>query len=283
VAGHRDYARLISTMGIPPLRTQYRKRDLKPLSVTVFCSDTRAHECAVCRLLMIGCFQRVVSVSVTDALAGEVGALVEPTLRARGFEYVRTKRHFQRGAVGRQDYVGVNVVRPSAGAYAIAFYLGVRHELVEEAIARLKRLTKPNKDARTIMQYSVNVGPGRAQHFEQAGSWYASGPPLTDRKVVAELIGFVERFAVPWIDRYADLHAVRESLANADRCHINIFPHEQVLAMDLVWEDREHIASYLKQIGERLPRLVANRRSEFMEFYALVRGERPDLFPAWEP
>jgi hypothetical protein len=215
----------------------------------------------------------------TDDIAHRLAELLKPVLP--GFQYVKSRTEFRKNCENVADVVGIDVNTRGGASYSIAFHVGVVHSAVELLIAEVEGRKASSYD-KTIYQYSPNVGKQDVLPFGGAVWWWGLPQHPNFSTIENELRGFITGFALPYCERFHDVMTVRKSLETRDGLSLNMLPFKQVLSIDTVFDDLEHVESYLALLQREIDSGYHHDLAQFNSFYASLRSRFGRLFPDFE-
>jgi len=214
----------------------------------------------------------------TDKMAHQLASLLQPDLS--GFRYTRSRTQFRKTENPFSDDLIINVTSRSGASHSIAFYIGVAHSEVEAFVANLEG-RKVSPYDRTILQYSPNVLKQAVIPFDGSVWWWGLPPGGDLAPILADVHRFVTEFALAYYSRFHDLRAIRESLVKRDGLSLNINAFKQVLAIDAVLADDEHVGTYLSLLQDEIDSGYHHDCDEFNVFYDRLSKTDEDLFPSF--
>jgi len=132
----------------------------------------------------------------TKSLTESTRDILQPVLSPDA-HFFKSFGHFRKPFQGGVSYIGIDAVTHGRGVYHLAFYLGVRHDALEEQIRMLLGLD-PRLDHydRSIRCYSVNIGPDSPHwRYPIRGSWaFVDARELTEaRDEIVRAVSIVVR------------------------------------------------------------------------------------------
>lgn len=214
----------------------------------------------------------------TDEIAHRLAELLEPDLP--GFHYIRSRTQFRKKGKPFSDDLIISVTSRRGASYAIAFYIGVAHADVEKLVASVER-RKVSPYDRTIFQYSPNVSKQEVLPFDGPVWWWGLPQQGDLGRIGVEIRQFVTEFALAYHSRFHDLKAIRNSLVMRDGLSLNMHPFKQVLAIDAVLPDPEHVASYLRLLQDEIDSGYHHDCNQFNRYYNGLPRTHEDLYPAF--
>lgn len=217
------------------------------------------------------------NIAHTNDIAHRIAEYLEDDLA--GFRYTRSRTQFRCIDKPLVDDIFIDVTYRTGGSYTIAFYVGVQHTDVESAIADLENRKITPYD-RTIFQYSPNVNKQNVIPFADTCWWYGLPRDIPLSRIGPEIRHFFTSFVFPYHARFHDLLAIRESLELRDGLSLNHTPFKQVLAIDALLSDWEHVSQYLTRLQNEADGGYHHRHEIFNEFYPRLAErftEMPDF------
>jgi hypothetical protein len=210
----------------------------------------------------------------TDDIAHHLAEYLEDDLL--GFRYTRSRTQFRRVDKPFVDDIIINVTSRTGGSYSIAFYIGVQHMDVESAIASLEN-RKVSPYDRTLFQYSPNVNNQTVIPFSDTCWWYGLPRDVPLSTIGPEIRHFINSFAFPYHARFHDLLAIRDSLEIRDGLSLNNMPFKQVLVIDTMLADWEHVGRYLTRLQDETDGGYHHRHEAFNQFYPRLAGQFTEM------
>jgi len=189
-------------------------------------------------------------------------------LTADGFRYFRSFDHFRRDDPQGHSYVAINSVTHNRLDYHLAFYMGVRIDILESTIRQiLQEPTKLTHYDRSITNYTVNIGPNsHGWSYPIAGTWNFRDERDIDSQL-SEVSTFIRELALPFLERNTTSAAVRDTLLQFPRRTQNLKPFQQILAADILADDAPQLEADYSLLSERHAKWHPPLKAEFSEFY----------------
>jgi hypothetical protein len=166
-----------------------------------------------------------------------------------------------------KSVVSINVTTPDNGnTYAIAFYYGVQHLEVEKHLAQIEN-RKINKHFKTIYQYSVNDNKTKNEIFSGRNDWYIH----TQNELLAIktlVITFIKDYVLMQLEKWNDLFVIRQELESNAQNNIIIYPYENIVGIDLVLGEKEHLKQYISNFqikNSTMTKEYLDRANSFFE------------------
>jgi hypothetical protein len=183
------------------------------------------------------------------------------------FRFFKSFGHFRKVFNGGISYLVIDAVTHGRGWYHLAFYLGVRHDVLERQIHELLRLDrKLSHYDRSIRCYTVNIGPDSPhRRYAIRGSWsFAVVDELP--AAASPIVTFVADLAVPFLRQHESIQAVRRTLVEEPGHAQNLEPYRQILMIDRILGDEQQATVDLAMLEKRYAGLRDRPLREFHEF-----------------
>ena len=218
---------------------------------------------------------------LTDRTATALSFLVD-----HGFQYIRSFAHFRRSEPSGYSYIGIDSVTHNRAAYHLAFRLGVRIDALETIIRQvLERPTKLTHYDRSILNYTVNIGPKSLNwNHPTPGTWtFHNNRDIDDQ--LAEITTFVRDLALPFLQANATAAAIRHSLLESPWRAINPSPFQQILGVAVLANDAAQLDLDYAALGALHPQWHPPLKAACHDFYLRAkaflqsRNTRPDAVP----
>ena len=215
--------------------------------------------------------QRLVAIStkaLTDAVAAELDWLSDS-----GFRYLRSVHQFRRDDSHGYSYITLNSVTHNRVDYHVAFYLGVRCDVLETLIRQIRGDSSDlTHDDRSILHYSVNTGPtNHGWRQPLIGTWtLRDSSELTS---IAETIqAYMRHVALPFLEHNKTPEDIRSYLMDFPGHTQNQFPWRQILGADVLAGDQVRLEADFEALSTRYAKFVSHLRSDFETFYHAARN-----------
>ena len=189
-----------------------------------------------------------------------------------GFRYSKSKKDFGRRNDNGFSYIAVNVVTHNRIDYDLAFYLGVQITEVEAWLLKLTGDTRPlSRHDLTIWNYTVNIGPSSPHwRFPIRGIWSVSKLEGFN-SISKEVNRFIRELAIPFVDEQRDPLVLRRTLIETPGHATNIWPYQQILAIDCLYGSPEQLQADFALLDRRYESYSPGPRQEFDKFVATVK------------
>jgi len=190
-----------------------------------------------------------------------------------GFKYFKSYRHFRKKTQTGFSYVSLNTVTHNRQNHQLAFYLATRVDKVEGKIKELhSRNLKLNHYDRTIWLYTVNVGPDSPHWTYPIGGTWSIGRLADFSSIEPEITSFIRDLGLPYVSDHIDPLKVHETLIRAPGHATNLYPYEQILAADLLFQP-DHIDSDIALLRDRYRKFADQPKARFEAFISLIERE----------
>jgi hypothetical protein len=206
--------------------------------------------------------------SITTRIADALGFLTE-----HGFRYFKSYQHFRRKDASGFSYVTINVTTSNRASYSLAFYVGTRVDPLETAIRQLRGDTnKLDHYSRSVSNYTVNVGP-RSCNWDHPvwGNWSLQSDGDID-SAIPEASTFIRDTMLPFANDNTTAENVRKTLLDAPGKTINLMPHHQILAADVLNSDLQRLDADYAFLDQRHEKWIERLRLDLEQFYTLSRA-----------
>src|SRR5678815_407891 len=199
-------------------------------------------------------------------------------LTDHGFRYFKSFDHFRRKNDNGVAYSTINAVTHNRQNYHLAFYLGVRITEIEAWLHQIQGLSpKIGHYDRSIWNYTVNIGPG-SPHWNSpiCGTWTLRD--LSEFSIVSsEVCDFIRDLALPFVTAHGDPITLRGTLVDQPGHAQNLYPYQQILAIDHLYGSFEQSEADIAMLAERYRRYAAEPRAQFHEFVRLFRTQTKNV------
>jgi hypothetical protein len=136
-----------------------------------------------------------------------------------------------------------------------------------------RRSSKLDSNSKSIWCYTVNIGPESPHwNYPIRGSWYFQDiTEYLSRE--DEVSSFVHDLAVPYITSNIEPLFLRDTLLEKPGQSQNLFPYEEILAIDMLYEDRERTIQDISVLRDRFSKYEDQPKHRFEYFVSLVEKE----------
>jgi len=215
----------------------------------------------------------------TDDIAHRVAEALASDLS--DFRYTRSRTQLRKAASDYTDDMIIDVTSRTGASYSIAFYIGVAHAQTEKLIAELESRKVTPYD-RSVFQYSVNQTNLESIGFKGTTWWHGLERDTDLSEILTGIREFVHGCALPYFEHFHELLKIRESLVTRDGLVLNQNPFKQVLAIDALLGDSQHMQNYRNQLQQEVDGGYRHDCRTFNEFHDLIAEKFPGMFSPFE-
>ena len=217
--------------------------------------------------------------SHTDEIAHRLAEIL--LLELPEFRYTRSRTQLRKRTEEFSDDLIIDVTTRNGTDYSLSFYLGVAHTETEKLISKIEERKITPYD-RTVFLYSVNQQNFELLDFTGDTCWCALKRDTDFSEVSSGIQRFIRECAQSYFQHFHDLLTIRASLEARDGLGQNQAPFKQVLAIDALLGDSDHIRSYLVLLQSELDGGYRHDVQSFNQFYQAISIRFPHLFSSFE-